>query len=165
MATKCPGCNANVKPNAKFCTKCGARLTVVETPSGAPREVEASAAADGAAVCANCAAPLKPEAKFCTKCGAQTAFGALFEAKERARDAAEERGRREAKKRAEEQTRRLAEEQARREAAERSLEQERRFQAAKFASSNAASSASGSGGDGLSTRPHSVRDAARRADR
>lgn len=159
MTAKCPGCGANIKPNAKFCTKCGARLTAVETPTGATREVEASAA--DAAVCANCDAPLKPGTKFCTKCGAQTALGARVEADKRARGAANERARLEAEKRAAEQTRRLAEEKARREAAERGLEQERRFQA-KF---SAPSAPEKSGGDGVSTRPHSVRDAVRRADR
>lgn len=148
MATKCPGCNANVKPNAKFCTKCGARLTAVEAPT-ATREVETSAAESG--VCANCDAPLKPGTKFCTKCGAQTALGARVEANERARL--------EAEKRAAEQTRRLAEEKARREAAERGLEQERRFQA-KFSAPSAPEKSGGA-----STRPHSVRDAVRRADR
>lgn len=156
MATKCPGCNANVKPNAKFCTKCGARLTAVEAPT-ATREVETSAAESG--VCANCDAPLKPGTKFCTKCGAQTALGARVEANERARGAANERARLEAEKRAAEQTRRLAEEKARREAAERGLEQERRFQA-KFSAPSAPEKSGGA-----STRPHSVRDAVRRADR
>lgn len=152
MATKCPGCKANVKPNAKFCTKCGACLTVDETPRVASREPEPTG--DGADVCASCNAPLAPKMKFCTKCGAQTALGARVEADERARDAANDRARREAEKR-------LSEEQARREAAERSLEQERRFQT-KFAASSASENV---GGDGVSTRPHSVRDAVRRADR
>ena len=159
MATKCPGCNANVKPNAKFCTKCGARLTAVEAPTVATRDVETANAESG--VCANCDAPLKPGTKFCTKCGAHTALGARVEADERARGAANDRARREAEKRAAEQTRRLEEEKARREAAERGLEQERRFQA-KF---SAPSASEKSGGDGVSTRPHSVRDAVRRADR
>lgn len=159
MATKCPGCNANTKPNAKFCTKCGARLTAAETPTVATREVETSNAEP--AVCANCDAPLKSGTKFCTKCGAQTALGARVEANERARGAANDRARLEAEKRAAEQTRRLKEEQTRRQAAERSLEQERRFQA-KFATPSAPEK---SGGNGVSTRPHSVRDAVRRADR
>jgi hypothetical protein len=47
----CPACGAETKPNAKFCTKCGAKL------AQEPR-------------CAACGAELRPNAKFCTKCGA-----------------------------------------------------------------------------------------------
>ena len=46
----CPKCNSELRPGAKFCTKCGQK--VEEAP-----------------MCPQCNAPLKPGAKFCTKCG------------------------------------------------------------------------------------------------
>src|SRR5688572_12075601 len=49
--TACPECKAKLKPEAKFCTGCGAKIV--------PK------------TCAECKAPLKPDAKFCAGCGAK----------------------------------------------------------------------------------------------
>ena len=46
----CPKCNSEVRPGAKFCTKCGQKI--VSSP-----------------MCPQCGASLKLGAKFCTKCG------------------------------------------------------------------------------------------------
>lgn len=51
---KCPKCNAELRPGAKFCTKCGTKIEVQP-------------------VCPKCGAVLKPGAKFCTKCGTKLA--------------------------------------------------------------------------------------------
>ena len=51
---KCPKCNAELRPGAKFCTKCGAKI-------------------EAQPVCPKCGAALKPGAKFCTKCGTKLA--------------------------------------------------------------------------------------------
>jgi hypothetical protein len=47
----CPSCNSTVRPEAKFCPSCGARIPVV---------------------CSRCNAPLSPQAKFCPNCGQKT---------------------------------------------------------------------------------------------
>jgi predicted nucleic acid-binding Zn ribbon protein len=54
----CAQCGAVLRPNAKFCSKCGATIT-------APKPT-----APVSASCPNCGQPLKPGAKFCSKCGA-----------------------------------------------------------------------------------------------
>lgn len=46
----CPKCNSELRPGAKFCTKCGQKI-------------------EAAQACPQCGAALKPGAKFCTKCG------------------------------------------------------------------------------------------------
>lgn len=46
----CPACGHPVKPGAKFCENCGAKLAVA---------------------CPQCGEPLQPGAKFCSNCGAQ----------------------------------------------------------------------------------------------
>jgi hypothetical protein len=48
----CPECKAKLKPDAKFCTGCGAKIV--------PK------------TCAGCKAPLKADAKFCAGCGKKT---------------------------------------------------------------------------------------------
>ena len=60
MAT-CSKCGSELKPGAKFCTKCGNPVPV------APAETMQKAT--NAAVCNQCGSELKPGAKFCTKCG------------------------------------------------------------------------------------------------
>lgn len=47
---KCPNCKAELRDGAKFCTKCGQKISQ-------------------AVACISCGAELKPGAKFCTKCG------------------------------------------------------------------------------------------------
>lgn len=47
---KCPNCKAELRDGAKFCTKCGQKITQP-------------------AVCISCGVELRPGAKFCTKCG------------------------------------------------------------------------------------------------
>lgn len=49
---KCPNCSAELREGAKFCTKCGQKISQP-------------------AVCSACGAELKPNAKFCVKCGAR----------------------------------------------------------------------------------------------
>jgi len=46
----CPKCNSELRPGAKFCTKCGQKIEI-------------------GAVCPQCGTSLKPGAKFCTQCG------------------------------------------------------------------------------------------------
>ncbi|NMB78728.1 MAG: zinc ribbon domain-containing protein [Methanomicrobiales archaeon] len=48
----CPACGSTLRPGAKFCTGCGAKIP---------------------AVCSGCGAPLSPDAKFCSGCGRKTA--------------------------------------------------------------------------------------------
>lgn len=50
----CPKCNSELRPGAKFCTKCGQKI-------------------EAAPACPQCGAPLKAGSKFCTKCGARLA--------------------------------------------------------------------------------------------
>ena len=57
QSNTCSRCGAELKPGAKFCTKCG-------QPVGAPQMKSESVA-----TCSKCGAVLKPGAKFCTKCG------------------------------------------------------------------------------------------------
>jgi hypothetical protein len=54
----CPACSTPLKPNAKFCGACGAKIASPEAKSAT-------------AVCPACTAPLKPNAKFCGACGAK----------------------------------------------------------------------------------------------
>lgn len=56
----CPKCNAELRPGARFCTKCGTKIE--EQP-----------------VCTKCGAPLKPGAKFCTKCGTKVQTAPVVE--------------------------------------------------------------------------------------
>ena len=58
-AMHCINCGAELRPNAKFCAKCGATVSTPKT-----------AATPAAATCPNCGQNLKPGAKFCSKCGA-----------------------------------------------------------------------------------------------
>ena len=58
-AMHCINCGAELRPNAKFCAKCGATVSAPKT-----------AATPAAATCPNCGQNLKPGAKFCNKCGA-----------------------------------------------------------------------------------------------
>lgn len=62
MAT-CSKCGNELKPGAKFCTKCGNPVSVA--PAATMQK------AMNAAVCNQCGNELKPGAKFCTKCGAR----------------------------------------------------------------------------------------------
>lgn len=50
----CPKCNSELRPGAKFCTKCGQKI-----------EMET--------LCPSCGGTLKPGAKFCTQCGSRLA--------------------------------------------------------------------------------------------
>lgn len=50
----CPKCNAEVRDDAKFCTKCGQKMDVAQ-------------------VCPQCGASVKSGARFCTKCGSNLA--------------------------------------------------------------------------------------------
>ena len=58
-AVHCINCGTELRPNAKFCPKCGATV-------GASK----AAGTPVAATCPNCGQNLKPGAKFCSKCGA-----------------------------------------------------------------------------------------------
>ncbi len=50
---RCPACNAEVRPGARFCAACGGRLDLERSPGH----------------CDACGAPLPPEGQFCTECG------------------------------------------------------------------------------------------------
>lgn len=50
----CPKCNAEVRDDAKFCTKCGQKIDVAQ-------------------ICPQCGASVKSGARFCTKCGSNLA--------------------------------------------------------------------------------------------
>ena len=60
----CTKCGSELKPNAKFCMKCG---NPVSAPVNQVKSVET------AAVCPQCGKPLKPGSKFCMGCGAPVA--------------------------------------------------------------------------------------------
>ena len=57
---QCTKCGNELKPGARFCTKCG-------TPVSAP--VDQMKSASPSMTCTKCGSELKPGAKFCTKCG------------------------------------------------------------------------------------------------
>ncbi|MBQ5642926.1 MAG: zinc-ribbon domain-containing protein [Bacteroidaceae bacterium] len=57
---QCTKCGNELKPGARFCTKCG-------TPVSAP--VDQMKSASQSMTCTKCGNELKPGAKFCTKCG------------------------------------------------------------------------------------------------
>ena len=57
---QCTKCGNELKPGARFCTKCG-------TPVSAP--VDQMKSASQSMTCTKCGSELKPGAKFCTKCG------------------------------------------------------------------------------------------------
>jgi len=50
----CPGCGAPVKPDDRFCVRCGATLIGVQKPT-----------------CPACGAALSEDDQFCRKCGAR----------------------------------------------------------------------------------------------
>jgi hypothetical protein len=52
-ASRCPACNAGLRPNARFCSICG--LSVATAPA--------------AAVCTHCGNVLRAQARFCGACG------------------------------------------------------------------------------------------------
>lgn len=56
---ECKNCNNPLKPNAKFCGKCGTKTEAASAP----------AASSNGNTCADCGNTLKPNAKFCGKCG------------------------------------------------------------------------------------------------
>ena len=57
---QCTKCGNELKPGARFCTKCG-------TPVSAP--VDQMKSASQSMTCTKCGSELKPGARFCTKCG------------------------------------------------------------------------------------------------
>jgi membrane protease subunit (stomatin/prohibitin family) len=74
---KCPSCQANNLPEAKFCNDCGAKMQVAMVPCikcGAQLREGAKFCADCGssqqkAKCANCQHELNPGQKFCNECG------------------------------------------------------------------------------------------------
>ena len=48
--TNCPQCNAELTPEDRFCTECGAKIEAITN-------------------CPKCNAPIQPGTKFCTECG------------------------------------------------------------------------------------------------
>lgn len=68
MTGTCQSCAAPLKPNAKFCTGCGARAELAQ-PSYAPQQPGETVAAPEPA-CPACALGNLPTAKFCRHCGA-----------------------------------------------------------------------------------------------
>ncbi len=63
----CVQCGAILRPNAKHCSKCGARVEE-QKPMPAPPEVTPPTVPE--VTCAQCGAVLRPNAKFCSECGA-----------------------------------------------------------------------------------------------
>jgi len=63
MSKRCTNCGHELSDKAKFCNKCGTRVT--ETVSLAKESTET------AFTCPQCSEKLKPNAKFCSKCGKQ----------------------------------------------------------------------------------------------
>lgn len=59
-ANTCPNCGAKVSKGMVFCSGCGSRLPVAETPAAAPAAGK---------VCSKCGAPLADDVVFCTLCG------------------------------------------------------------------------------------------------
>ncbi len=56
----CSACNAEIKPDSKFCTECGKPVDdLVEINDSKKQEIK----------CPQCGADLKSEDKFCTECG------------------------------------------------------------------------------------------------
>ncbi|PWB39392.1 MAG: hypothetical protein C3F19_16000 [Rhodocyclales bacterium] len=60
---KCQACSADNRENAKFCFKCGTRLSIEEPPQANAEPANKNN------VCPSCSSPYKPEAKFCPRCG------------------------------------------------------------------------------------------------
>lgn len=60
---KCPNCDAIIRPEAKFCHECGARL--------APTQTEGTADIEKTIVCPNCGAKVRTDASFCNECGSK----------------------------------------------------------------------------------------------
>ncbi len=58
-ADTCPQCGAKVGKGMAFCSSCGFKLPVQETP----------AAEQPSAFCSNCGAPVAANSAFCTSCG------------------------------------------------------------------------------------------------
>ena len=63
VAVKCEKCGAENRDNAKFCSKCGTKLDVIE----------------GGIACPKCGKPARPGDTFCGKCGAPMSPGATAE--------------------------------------------------------------------------------------
>lgn len=59
---RCPNCDFENRPGARFCKQCGQPLEAQDEASGAP-------GASQGVVCQNCGATAKPEARFCPRCG------------------------------------------------------------------------------------------------
>ena len=58
---RCPSCNAIQPLSARFCSACGSRLPVQETPAEEPAAAEE--------YCPECGALRKKDAQFCNACG------------------------------------------------------------------------------------------------
>ena len=58
---RCPHCGASIPPGAKYCTNCGAKLTMQETK-----------------ICQRCGALIPAGAKYCTECGASQTAPAIL---------------------------------------------------------------------------------------
>lgn len=69
----CPNCGAVLKPNARFCSKCGTSLAEPAKPQPDVTAEPAPKPAPGPkSFCKNCGTQLKPGAKFCPICGTST---------------------------------------------------------------------------------------------
>jgi predicted RNA-binding Zn-ribbon protein involved in translation (DUF1610 family) len=73
----CASCGAAMRPNAKFCPKCGKKVEAeprcascgAELRPGAKFCPKCGKKVEAEPRCASCGAELRPGAKFCPKCG------------------------------------------------------------------------------------------------
>lgn len=75
LTRSCPKCGMQLAANAKFCTKCGAKINAAGTCAKCGAELVPGAkfcpecGAPTVVVCSKCGAKLSPNAKFCPECG------------------------------------------------------------------------------------------------
>ena len=78
QVSHCPECGTELRPNATFCNKCGARASKGEKEKPAvsvERPVETAKSVQQVPHCPECGIELRPDASFCNKCGTRVSEG------------------------------------------------------------------------------------------
>jgi len=71
---RCPECGIELRPDARFCNKCGARISGIEKqekPTVSTGMTETAETSQKVSRCPQCGIELRPDACFCNKCGAR----------------------------------------------------------------------------------------------